>query len=82
MIEKNWYHTEDHHSPNLSKASLGDFLYRVLKEGGEISQIWPFNPRYDRSPVYFVVKLTEEAKLKIEKETKIRFKLPREIHLN
>jgi len=77
-----WYHSDDYHSPNLSKASLGSFMVSVLSAGGFIGQVWPFSPKYPRSSVYFTVFMTPEMKDKIEAETKFKFKNPPVITLN
>ena len=77
-----WYHTDDYASPSLSKASLGLFLYEVLKEGAQIGNIYAFNHNYDRSPVYFSIYMTEDMKNNIESRTKFKFKLPPKININ
>jgi hypothetical protein len=77
-----WWHSEDHASPSLSKASLGTFLYHVLKTGAHIGSIWPFAPQYNRSPVYFTVFMTDEMKEQIEKETKVKFRPPPIVSFN
>jgi hypothetical protein len=38
-----WWHSHDHHSPNLSKASLGEFFHAVLRHDVEIGDVWVFN---------------------------------------
>ena len=78
-----WFHTSDYFSPNLSKASLGRFVYEVLKVGAEIGQIWPFNPSFDRSAVYFTVFMTESQKneLEVRFAGKIKFVDPPKVHL-
>lgn len=82
MADKVWWHSEDHHSPNLSKASLGEFFYAVLSVGAEVGQVWAFNYRYPRSSVFMTIKATEDQKNQIEAATKFRFKPPPKIHLN
>lgn len=81
-MSKLYWHTEDSHSPTLSKASLGDFFYTVLSEGAEISSVWPFASKYPRSSVFVVIKATAEQKQKIEDKTKFKFKPPPKIHVN
>ena len=71
-----WYHTEDYHSPNLSKSSMGEFFYYVLSEGAHIGDIWVFSPEYKRSAVFVSVFMTEQMKNNIETKTKFKFKLP------
>ncbi len=56
-----WFHSHDHHSPNLSKTSLGEFFTVVLSAGAYIGEIWPFNHRFYRSAVYVSVFMTEET---------------------
>ncbi len=53
----------------LSKARLGEFVYEVLKRGGEVIQLWPFNPQFERSAVYPVVAMTRAQRDKFEAET-------------
>lgn len=79
---KVYWHTEDSYSPNMSRASLGDFFYTVLSEGGEISSVWAFAPKYHRSSVFVVIKATVEQKQRIEDKTKFKFKPPPTIHVN
>jgi len=76
-----WWHTEDYHSPNLSKASLGVFFYEALKCGAQIGEIWPFNPNYDRSAVYVTILMTDEMKEHLESVTKFKFRPPPQVHL-
>lgn len=61
-MEKKPYHLADHGGKriNLSKASLGEFCYEVLKCGADIYQLWAFNPNYHRSAVYPVIKATDK----------------------
>lgn len=82
MENKIWWHSHDHYSPNLSKASLGEFFYVVLSSGAEVGKIWPFAPQYQRSSVFISIKATQAQKERIEATTKFRFKLPPKIHLN
>jgi hypothetical protein len=78
-----WYHTDDHATPTLTKASLGEFMFEVLSVGGKIGEVWPFNPRYPRSSVYFTVQLTEQMKETLETKFKrVKFKNPPKINLN
>lgn len=67
-----WWHTEDYNSPNLSRASLGEFFFEVLKIGAEIGTVWVFNRNFNRSSVYITVFMTES--MKNELETKFRYK--------
>ena len=77
-----WYHSDGHASPGLAKSALGAFLYSTLKAGAQIGNVWPFNPRYDRSPVYFTVFMTPAMKDQIEAETRFKFRDPPKILLN
>lgn len=65
----------------MSKASLGEFFFEVIRAGAQIGTVWPFNPKYDRSPVYVTVYMTEEMKDSIEARTKYRFRDPPTIKL-
>jgi len=76
-----WWHSHDHHSPTLTKASLGLFFHTVLKYNVEIGQIWVFNKNYNRSPVYVSIKMTIETREKIEAETRFKFVSPPKIQL-
>lgn len=67
---------------NLSKASLGEFCFAVLKCGGEISSFFVFNEKYLRSPVFVRVQLSIAQKELIEAETEFRFDPPPVPHLN
>lgn len=77
-----WWHTDDYHSPNLSKASLGEFFYHVLKAGGYIGEVWPFNHKFDRSGVYISVFITDKMKAEIESKTRFKFRPPPKIELS
>lgn len=77
-----WWHSEDYNSPNLSKASLGEFFHVVLSTGAQIGEVWPFNYTYSRSAVYVSIFATDEQKTKIEAATRYRFKTPPKVHLN
>ena len=77
-----WWHSHDHHSPNLSKASLGLFFNAVLKHDVEIGTVWVFDRRWARSPVYVTVKMTDDVRAKIEAETRFRFVPPPKIVLS
>jgi len=78
--KKQWYHTDN--SPRLNKSSLGSFFEIVLRHGGEIGQVWPFNSKYKHSSIYVTVFMTPEAREQIEKETKFTFKNPPTIKVN
>lgn len=77
-----WWHTKDYHSPNLSKASLGEFFFEVLKIGAEIGSVWVFNHHHNRSAVYITVLMTKEMKDELETKFKYRFTPPPTISLN
>lgn len=54
-MTKVWKHSLDYNHPekklkavNMSKASLGKFMYWACKYNAKIGQVWPFNPRYER----------------------------------
>lgn len=77
-----WWHTDDHASPNLTKASLGEFFAAALSAGAYIGEIWPFNHRYSRSAVYVSVFATDEQKAAIEGATRYRLRRPPKLKLN
>lgn len=79
LLEKQgatWWHTQDYHSPNLSKASLGEFFFEVIKVGAEIGSVWAFNRHYNRSAVYITVFMTEDMKKELESKFRYRFVPP------
>jgi len=80
--EKVWWHSHDHHSPNLSKASLGEFFHAVLSVGADVGQVWAFNHKYPRSSVFISIKATVEQKDQIEAMTRYRFRPPPKVHLS
>jgi hypothetical protein len=59
-----YYHRSEHEGrlTTYSKASIGEFIFEVIAHGGEIIQIWPFNPSYKRSAMYYVVAMTPEQR--------------------
>jgi hypothetical protein len=78
-----YYHSADHEGAlNMSKASLGKFVNGILKHGGEILTLWPFNRHYNRSWVGAVVAMTPDAKEAFEKETGFKLNDPPTISLN
>lgn len=78
-----WNRAEHRGRPTtLSKASIGEFCYAVLRAGGEISSVWPFSPQYTRSAVFYTVRLSISQKIKIEAETAFRFDPPPVAHVN
>lgn len=77
-----WWHTEDYHSPNLSKSSMGTFFNAVLSVGAHVGDIWVFCHNYNKSAVYVSVYMTEDMKNIIESNTKFRFVPPPVITLN
>lgn len=66
----------------LSKASLGEFVYEVLKAGGEIAQLWAFNATFDRSQVLPVVAMTPAMRDAFEAKTGWKLVDPPTIHVN
>lgn len=71
-----WWHTDDYASPNLSKASLGEFFLVALSTGAQIGEVWPFNYRYARSLVQVSLFATEAQKAEIEAKTRYRLRKP------
>jgi len=68
--------------PACNKTSLGEFVHTVLVNGGDIYQLWCMCPSDSRASVFPMVKLTVEAKEKIESETKYKFIAPTKVKLN
>lgn len=72
-----WFHSDDHNSPSLSKAALGEFLYSTIKSGAQIGTVWLMKPKWEtKGTVYFTVFMTEEMKQIIESETRFKFRDP------
>lgn len=77
-----WWHTDDYHSPNLSKKSMGEFFHHVLKVGAQIGEVWCFDKNFDRSIVLVTLFMTDEMKEELETKFKYRFRTPPKIVLN
>lgn len=77
-----WWHSADDASPNLSKASMGEFFNVVLSSGAQIGEIWPFNINFPRSLVLVTIYATQEMINEIESKTKFRFVPPPRIGVN
>lgn len=77
-----WFHTHDHHMPNNSKASLGEFFHAVISEGAHVGEIFCMSPKYNRAWVQVSVFMTDDMKASIEAKTKFRFRNPPQVHLN
>jgi hypothetical protein len=62
MDNKKAYHISEREGKqvNLSKASLGNFVYHALKCSAEIYQLWAFNPNYERSSVFPAIKANQK----------------------
>jgi hypothetical protein len=70
-----WFHTDDHHSPSLSKSALGIFFDATLSVGAQIGMVSLHKPTWEsKGTVYVTVYMTEEMKEKIEDVTKPRFR--------
>ena len=79
-----YYHLNEHQGkhPNFSKNSLGQFVYDVLRFGGDIHQLWAFNIRYPRSAVYPVISLHPDKAEQFQQETGYLLTNPPKIKLN
>jgi hypothetical protein len=78
-----WFHTRDHGGGlNLSKASLGEFVYEMLRRGCQIGSFFCLYNTYPRSWVGASVFMTEQMKDAIEKETRFRFQDPPRVDVN
>jgi hypothetical protein len=60
----------------LSKTGLGEFVYAVPKNGGDITNFFCLAPQYHNSSVFPRVWLSMGAKKTIEAETAYRFDPP------
>ncbi len=79
-----WWHISEREGRRLylSKARLGEFVYEVIKHGGEVHHLWPFNAHFDRSPVYPVVAMTPAQRDELERATGFKLVPPPTIKLN
>ena len=77
-----WFHTHDHHMPNNSKASLGEFFHAVISEGAYVGEIFCMSPQYSRGWVQVSVFMTDDMRSNIETKTKFKFTTPPQVHLN
>ena len=72
-----WFHTDDHHSPSLSKSALGIFFNATISTGAQIGMVSLHKAEWEsRGTVYVTVFMTEEMRTKIEGLTKFRFRDP------
>jgi hypothetical protein len=85
MLAKKPYHLAEFHQGgkrvNLSKASLGEFCYEVLKCGADIYQLWAFSHQHHRSAVYPAIKATDKQVAYL-RELGYNFIDPPKINLN
>lgn len=65
----------------LAKASIGDFVFNVLRCGGSVDSIYPFAPNYHRSAVMYRVHLSISQKKLLEETTAYRFDPPPTVKL-
>lgn len=68
--------------PSCNKTSLGEFVHTILVNGGDVYQFFCLSPTDSRATVFPMVKLTVDAKIKIESETKYIFVAPTKVKLN
>lgn len=74
-----WWHVDG--GLNLSKASLGLFLYTCLKLGIYTTNYWALNEKYDRSSVFVPIRCTEEQKAELLKAMpKLKLITPPQVH--
>jgi hypothetical protein len=72
-----WFHSDDHHSPSLSKTALGEFLFATLKSGAQVGSVYLLKPEWEKTgKVFFTVYMTEAMKNEIENLTRFRFRDP------
>ena len=77
-----WWYTVDWEGPNMSKASLGSFMYECISEGAQLGDFFCMNNKFPRSAIQVSLFMTEEMKNNIEARTKFRFKRPPKLQLN
>ena len=70
------YHTEDLKTTNLSKASLGRFVFTVIRNGGNILSSFCIAPDCPRAAVWWAIELPPSAVKTVEIETGVRLKAP------
>lgn len=68
-----WWQSKDNASPELTKASMGRFVYEALKVGAQIDMMLPFNAEFDNTPVIVTIYMTDEQRATIERQTEFRF---------
>ena len=68
-----WWQSADAASPELTKASMGRFVYEALKLGAQIDTMSPFNAEFDKTPVFVTIFMTDAQKVELEKRTELRF---------
>lgn len=61
---------------SLSKASLGTFVYHLLRLGGRIVDTHTMNPKYDRSYVQMSIVLPQGRRAELQEASGIALELP------
>jgi hypothetical protein len=71
-----WWHSDDHKSPSLSKAAMGLYFYEVLKAKAQIGSVYEMKMFGTRSLVLSTLFMTTEMKTMIESRTPFKFQKP------
>jgi hypothetical protein len=61
---------------SLSKASLGTFVYHLLRMGGTIESIYCLNHKYDRSYIQAMVVIPAGKRAELETATSVGLERP------
>lgn len=77
-----YYHATDGNSITLTKKQLGDFVYHIMMNNGEIIQLWNQFGAVRGSSVSAVIAMLPADKAKFEQESGFTLAEPAKIHLN
>lgn len=78
-----YYHLAEREGRHLSltKSALGDFVFEVMRRGGEVIQLYSFNHFYPRSSVFAVVAMRPCDKAEFEAASKFKLVEPPQIQV-
>lgn len=86
-MAKVWKHSLDYpikgsRAVNMSKASLGKFVYWACKLDAKIGQVWPFNARYERCWVGVTIEIEEDKVSEFTEKSGFGLKDPPKVNVN
>lgn len=64
----------------LSRSPLGEFMYHLLRMGGEVTSTYALNPSYERSYLQFSITLPAGRKEEFEKVSGFALEKPPHLH--